>query len=129
MENDTNTVGLSSKQRPQLQSNKGQAWTELTLKYLRNLPQQLDEIRATLAMEDYAEIKKHAHRIKGTAGTYRLKAVSQATTELEHLANSSDPDAIATAINKVERLVELATSRLDSLTDGAIDSSHRSSNE
>ena len=129
MKNSAETVDLSSNQQPRSKPNSDQAWAKLTLKYLRNLPQQLDEIRGILEIEDYPAIKKHAHRIKGTSGTYRLETISQAAAKLERSANSRDPDAVATTIKKVKRLVELATNRLDSPTATSVDSSERSANE
>lgn len=129
MENNAKTIDSPSNQRPQSKPNGDQAWAKLTLKYLHNLPQQLDEIRAILDVKDYPTIRKHAHRIKGTSGTYRLETISQAAAKLERSANSRDPDAIITTINKVEQLVELTTSRLDFLTTTSTDSSERGANE
>ena len=125
MENNDKTFDLSSKQRPQSKLDREQAWAQLAAKYLHNLPQQLDEIRTMLKVKDYAAIKKHAHRIKGTSGTYCLETISQSAAQLERSADGRDPDAIVTIINKVKRLVELEASRLGSLTVFSVDGSER----
>lgn len=91
-----------------------QAWTRLATQYLRDLPHQLDRIRNTLKMKDYDEIKKDAHRIKGTSGTYQFDHISQSAAQLEHLAESRDSQAIAATINELMRLVDLETRKLNS---------------
>ena len=119
------TSDLSSSQGPQSKLDSDQAWAQLTSKYLHNLPQLLDEIRTILEVRDYPAIKKHAHRIKGTSGTYHLETISQSAAQLERAADSQNPDVIVTVINKVKHLVELEASRLDSLTVSSVDSSER----
>lgn len=125
MESNDKAFDLSSNQRPQSELDSDQAWAQLTSKYLHNLPQQLDEIRTILEIKDYPTIKKYAHRIKGTSGTYHLETISQSAAQLERSANTRDPDTIVAVINKVKRLVEIETRRLDSLTASSIDSSER----
>ncbi len=129
MGNNAKIVDSLSNRRPQSKPNSNQDWGKLTLKYLHNLPQQLDEISAVLEVKDYPAIKKHAHRIKGTSGTYGLETISQAAAKLERSANSGDPDAIVTIINKIKRLVELAASQLDSLKATSVNSLERIANE
>jgi len=105
-----------------------QGWAELTSKYLHELPQQLDGIRARLEVKDYATIKKQAHRIKGTSGTYRLEAIAKSAAQLERLAESQNAKAIATVINKVKRLVERQAGRLNSQAASANDRAERNTN-
>jgi HPt (histidine-containing phosphotransfer) domain-containing protein len=105
-----------------------QAWTKLTSKYLRDLPQQLDGIRTVLGIKDYDAIKKCAHRIKGTSGTYHLETISRSTAQLERLAETRNPDAIVDSIDKVRRLVELETKRLNSHPPSPAHTSERSGN-
>jgi HPt (histidine-containing phosphotransfer) domain-containing protein len=93
---------------------RSEAWVRLAARYLRDLPQQLDGIRTTLKIKDYSAIKKQAHRIKGTSGTYRLEGISKGAARLERLAESENEGAIATTINKVMRLVELEAKKVNS---------------
>jgi len=87
-------------------------WAHLTAKYLRDLPRQLDGIRDILELRDYGKVKTHAHRIKGTSGTYRLETISRGAERLEHLAESRNPDKIAAAINNVKKLVDMEAAKL-----------------
>jgi HPt (histidine-containing phosphotransfer) domain-containing protein len=91
-----------------------EAWAQLAVQYLRDLPQQLDRIRSTVEVKDYSRLKEQAHRIKGTSGTYRLYSISRTVAQLERLADSQNPDAIVSTIDKVMRLVEIETKRLSS---------------
>jgi len=109
MENNDKTLDSPSNRDPERD-----AWAQLTWKYLNDLPQQLDGIRTILEVKDYSTIKKQAHRIKGTSGTYHLKTISQGAARLERLAEGRNHHAIASAINKVSRLVELESKRLNS---------------
>ena len=104
----------SPSQRPPSEPGRDRAWARLAAKYLHDLPEQLDEIRTTLEIKDYSAIKKQAHRIKGTSGTYHLDAISKSVARLEGLADSQNPEAIVSTINKVRRLVELETKKLNS---------------
>jgi HPt (histidine-containing phosphotransfer) domain-containing protein len=108
--NDKRSVSSSNHRAP----DRERAWVQLKTEYLQDLPHQLDSIRTTLEIEDYATIRNEAHRIKGTSGTYHLDSICQSAAQLERLAEDRNADAIATAINKVLRLVEMETKRLNS---------------
>ncbi len=105
------------------------AWAKLTSQYLQDLPNQIKELRDILEIKDYVAIKKCAHRIKGTSGTYRLDAISKGAAQLERVAESENPDAIASAINKIMRLVEQETSRFNSGLVSSFDDSERNTND
>ncbi len=104
------------------------AWARLAARYLRDLPEQLSRIRTTLAIRDYSTIKKQAHRIKGTSGTYRFDAISRTAAKLERLADSRDPDAIAGAISRAMHVVELETRKLNSRAVSSLEGPERSQN-
>ncbi|MHC4483119.1 MAG: Hpt domain-containing protein [Planctomycetota bacterium] len=122
------TFGSLSGQRQQSKLHGDRALAQLAAKYLRDLPQQLDGIKTTLAVKDYTAIKKQAHRIKGTSGTYRLDTISKSIAQLERLADSRNPNAIVTTIDKVKRLVELETKRLNSRPVSSAGRSERNAN-
>ena len=87
-------------------------WSRLKQKYLQDLPEQLDGIKSTLETDDYSKIKKQAHRIKGTSGTYKLKNISQGVAQLEDHADKRNREAIVNIIHKVMRLVEVEADKL-----------------
>ncbi|MHC4333744.1 MAG: Hpt domain-containing protein [Planctomycetota bacterium] len=81
---------------------------------MRDLSQQLDGMRKSLQMEDYGAIKKDAHRIKGTSGTYQFERISESAAQIERLAESGDSQAIANTIDEVIRQLEVETKKLKS---------------
>jgi HPt (histidine-containing phosphotransfer) domain-containing protein len=114
MEDSGKTLDSLPNQHSESTLDREQAWTRLTVEYLRELPQQLDAIRNGLDRKDYTTIKKQAHRIKGTSGTYRLESIAKSVAKLENLADNRNPDAISNGITRLMRLVELETKRLKS---------------
>jgi HPt (histidine-containing phosphotransfer) domain-containing protein len=124
-DNDKRSVSPSNHWGP----DREQAWVQLKAEYLQDLPHQLDGIRTTLQTRDYATIKNYAHRIKGTSGTYHLDSICQIAAQLERLAEDRNADAIAAAINKVLRLVELETKRLNSSQIGSAPGAEGNANE
>ncbi|MHC4424194.1 MAG: Hpt domain-containing protein [Planctomycetota bacterium] len=114
MADNSKSYDSSLSRRRQSELEQEEAWAQLAAKYLRDLPRQLDRIRSTAKVKNYSAIKKQAHRIKGTSGTYHLDAISKSVARLERLADSQNPVAIVTAVNKVMQLVKLETERLNS---------------
>jgi len=126
MSGEGETTDLSQKSRLRRGPGEDSAWERLTAKYLRDLPRQLDGIRDILELRDYGRIKTHAHRIKGTSGTYRLETISRGAERLERLAESRNPGRVAAAINNVKQLVELEAAKLAS---GAVSQDSRERNQ
>ncbi len=124
MENNDKTFN-SLKQ--QSNDENGEMPAQLTAEYLQDLPAQLTAIKTKLETKDYTAIKKDAHRIKGTSGTFRLSDIAQSAAELELSADGQNPDAISTAIDAVVHLVELESRRRNLPT--FTDKSERTSNE
>jgi len=114
MANETTTSDTPLNRQLQTAPKPQSSWAELSAKYLRDLPRQLDGLLAVLEAKDYAAVKSHAHRIKGTSGTYRLQTISRSAGRLERLAENRNPDRIAAEIDRARRLVELESKRVDS---------------
>jgi len=128
MEDNEKIFDSSPNQHPTSRFDSDEAWIKLTAKYLRDLPQQLDGIRATLEIKDYRSIKKQAHRIKGTSGTYHLDTISKIAARMERLADRHNTSALVSAINKARRLVQLETAELTSKATSLPESSGRFTN-
>ncbi len=111
MENNAKISGSLSNRASQDKCKYQQAWLQLTREYLNDLPGQLEQIRTVLGLNDYAKIKRHAHRIKGTAGTFDLKSICQNAAELEHFADGKNKQAVTFAIKEIARLVELESKK------------------
>ncbi|MHC4737749.1 MAG: Hpt domain-containing protein [Planctomycetota bacterium] len=125
MSDDEKNMDLSSNQSPQSKPARRQSWEYLTADYLNDLPRQLDELKTMLKQKDFAAIKKHAHRIKGTSATYRLDDISKSATQLQHIADTQKPKAVSAVIDELARLVQLQAGRLNSLTLSSADESER----
>jgi len=86
-------------------------WSHLISRYLSDLPRQLNSVREILEIPDYAKIKKQAHRIKGTSGTYGLDTISQDAAQLEQSADTHDPENVALALSRIIKSVETQSNR------------------
>ncbi|HUV40976.1 MAG TPA: Hpt domain-containing protein [Sedimentisphaerales bacterium] len=111
MENNDKTSGSLSNRVPRHKCKYQQAWLQLTCEYLSDLPVQLEQIRTVLASNDYVRINRHAHRIKGTAGTFHLQSICQSAAQLEHFADSRNKQAVVSAVKEIARLVELESKK------------------
>ena len=125
MSDDEKNLDLSSNQPPQPKPTRRQTWEHLTAEYLNDLPRQIDELKKILKKKDYATIKKHAHRIKGTSATYRLDDISESAAQLQRTADTQKPKAVSDIIDELGRLVQLHAGRLNSLTHSSVDDSER----
>jgi len=126
MTNDVTSSGAPVNGRQPIRGDTG--WARLTAEYLRDLPRQLDGIAAVLEARDYRGVKAHAHRIKGTSGTYRLEAISKQAGRIERLADHRDIQAITTAVSEARRLIVFEINRLGSQNTPSEDANRRSIN-
>lgn len=105
---DNNGKNLDSAQKTPSSAalNHRQGWAELTAEYLLDLPDQFEQIRRRLEIRDYSTIKKHAHRIKGTAGTYHLDDIATAAKALEQFAEDRDRAGVERTLTAVIRMIK-----------------------
>ena len=106
MENDGKNLDSAQKTPSPTTLNHRQGWAELTAEYLLDLPDQFEQIRRKLEIRDYSAIKKHAHRIKGTAGTYHLDDIATAAKALEQFAENRDRSGIERTLTAVIRMIK-----------------------
>ena len=106
MGNTCEPTDSSSPQQARHGSHQTQAWQQLTREYLRDLPRQLDVVAHLLAKKDYGAIRDHAHRMKGTSGTYRLSSIAEQLARLESLAVDQDEKQIAALLDTISLQVE-----------------------
>ena len=87
------------------QTQRQQAWDELTQRYLADLREQLLAMRECLDRGDLAVLKQHAHRNKGTSGTYRLDKIAEIFAHLESLAHEDTMRDIPSLLDQLTALV------------------------
>ena len=93
------------------QSQHRQGWTQLTQRYLADLPTQLQAMRGCLDQGDLAHLQRQAHRAKGTSGTYRLKRIAGEFALLEDLARRGAARDIPPHLDQLAVLVGEAVER------------------
>ncbi len=82
---------------------------KIRMAYLADLPGQIAVLKSLLDGGDFAGVQKHAHRIKGTSGTYRLFEIADVMKAIEQFADDGDAALIHV---KLDELVEV----MDALT-------------
>ena len=69
-----------------------------------------EELTAALASDDYAEIAKISHRIKGASKTIGAMLLAEVSEQMERAGRAADPDAVATSreplFSEMERLTK-----------------------
>ena len=72
------------------ESKRARGISELTVQYLESLTLQLANIVKMIDAGDATAVEEAAHRVKGTAGTYRLHEVACSAEQLEDAAKVND---------------------------------------
>jgi len=84
-------------------------WIQLTEKYLQHLLKECGLIKEEVDRHDLDTVRSKAHRIKGTAGTYRLDSIAKLAADLECQATDGQDEA---ARRVVEALIRTVYSKL-----------------
>ncbi len=92
-------------------------WIRLSEKYLQHLLEECGLIKEEMDRHDLDSIRPKAHRIKGTAGTYRLGNIATAAADLENLAKGGEEEAARQAL---EAMIRAVYSKLQELHPGTI---------
>ena len=71
---------------------------ELVEMYVDEMPERIESLRSLLAAEDWNELSRFAHQIKGAGGSYGFEQLTPLAFTLEQAAREADlPDAIRAA--------------------------------
>lgn len=77
--------------------------------FIKYLPQALTEFDKTLQDNDFEQLKKDAHKLKGSSSTLRINDLTQLILELEYNASKFDKE-------NCERLLGLIETQIENLT-------------
>lgn len=77
---------------------------ELVEEYVADIPQIVHVLESALASENWQELKRQAHRLKGSAGGYGFPSVSVAAGALENCFGENVADKV---LERTQRLVAL----------------------
>ena len=80
--------------------------TRLIGLYRNNMPEELSRIDACMAKDDWTELGKLAHKIKGSSGSLGAIQVAQVAEQIEDAARED-------RVSKIKNLVPKLKSRID----------------
>ena len=72
---------------------------ELVEYFLSELPSRVDTIIAAFSNDDFAELARVAHQLKGAGGSYGFPQITELARALEERADSADVDAVRQSID------------------------------
>lgn len=75
---------------------------EFFAEYLESLPETIDELEKTVSEEDYEQLKKSAHKLKGSSGNLRIEKIHQLSLELETEALAQNKEACIRLIDEIK---------------------------
>ena len=79
---------------------------EIVEEFVERLAEKLDAMRLAWAAEDFDELARLAHWLKGAGGTAGFPVFTEDATELEKIARSQQPERIEPALEKLVQLAE-----------------------
>lgn len=71
--------------------------------FLAKRREDLARFRGLLAERQFEELRRHAHRLKGTGGSYGFPAISELAAVLERAATLGDGDTANATVEQLER--------------------------
>ena len=74
-------------------------------KYLASKPRQIEEARASLAMQDFAPIWRFGHNLKGTGRGYGFPSIEEIGRQIEKAAADQDEASISEQLENLRRFV------------------------
>ena len=88
-----------------LAANEGLA--DLVELFVDELPDRVDQLRAHFESENWSELERYAHQIKGAAGSYGFDPLTPAAARLERAVAAHDPcEQIDAALEELEALCQ-----------------------
>jgi signal transduction histidine kinase/CheY-like chemotaxis protein/HPt (histidine-containing phosphotransfer) domain-containing protein len=80
---------------------------EIVLEFVDSISTRLDAMSEALAAENYDELARLAHALKGSGGTAGFGCFTQPAARIEHLAKQLLPEEIPSAIEEIRQLEQL----------------------
>lgn len=99
---DTETIDyIVNKMVKELEFSKKEA-IEIFADYLEFLPTAIREIEETVSKEDYIQLKKDAHKLKGSSANLRIEKIAQLGLELENAALAQNKEECTRIVNGIK---------------------------
>jgi CheY-like chemotaxis protein/HPt (histidine-containing phosphotransfer) domain-containing protein len=80
---------------------------EIVAEFVESIPARLDAMERALASEDYEELQRHVHGLKGSGGTAGFTCLSEISAELEAFAAKGSGDQAAALLSELREMEPL----------------------
>lgn len=81
---------------------------ELVQEFVQELPNRADALQTLLAASSYSDLRRLAHQLKGAAGGYGFKPISESAGKVEKLLHAElEPSQVQNLRTQVDELVDL----------------------
>ena len=80
---------------------------EIVSEFVESIPARLEAMEAALAVEDYEELKRIVHALKGAGGTAGFACLSEVSAELEASALDKRGDQAAALVGELREMEPL----------------------
>ncbi|QDT76303.1 PAS domain-containing hybrid sensor histidine kinase/response regulator [Lacipirellula limnantheis] len=80
---------------------------EIVAEFVESIPARLDAMERALADEDYEELQRHVHGLKGSGGTAGFTCLSEVSAELESYAAARKGDQAAALLGELREMEPL----------------------
>ena len=88
------------------------AVVEMTRDFLREMPDRLNEIHHRHAAQEWKELERAAHSLKGLCALFGLQTLAEKFLTIEDAAEAADPALVTTALEKLDERTETAIRQL-----------------
>lgn len=79
---------------------------EFLTEFIKSLPLSVLELEKSIEKNDFEQLKKDAHKLKGSSSTLRLKSLTQLILELEYKASKADQESCVTSIIAIKKHID-----------------------
>lgn len=83
---------------------------EFFTEYMEFLPEAIEELETAIGQNDFEELKKIAHKLKGSSANLRIEILTQLSLELEEQASKGDNKACVELLTEIKQHIEYLNS-------------------
>src|SRR5690606_35215144 len=80
---------------------------EIVAEFVESIPARLDAMEQALASENYEELQRHVHGLKGSGGTAGFTCLSEISAELEAFAAQGSGEQAAALLRELREMEPL----------------------
>ncbi|MFQ5489274.1 MAG: Hpt domain-containing protein [Phycisphaerae bacterium] len=88
-------------------------YADIVEQFLQEMPQRMQDIESAISGENYENLQRLAHQLKGSGGGYGYPALTEKAAKLEQLAVDQELTSCRTALEGLRGLVSRLVVGLD----------------